>query len=334
MHHIFTLNRKKVVLGIVMVLCGVLIGLAIGPHIAESSKSRSVRENNSNFKFINPILYVDNKNVVGSKYGDLKVAMNSLIDSSIKNNEATNVAVYFRDLNSGQWVGVHENDEYTPASMLKVALLIAYLRGAETDPGILDKLVRLSPNSFNLNSLQSYKPKDPIVPGNTYTIGDLLLRMSISSDNNAMALLTDAISTSSVSDLYSDLELPVDQNGEVTHLSPELYSHFFRILYNSSYVSHNLSEKILDILSQTDFTHGLQAGVPTGTVISHKFGERTITNNEGVPTERQLHDCGIVYFKDHPYFLCVMTKGQDFKALEGVISTLSREVWGYVSEAK
>ncbi len=321
------LNVKTIIIGPTLLVLGVFVGIFIKPYALPTPKSRSVRENNDSYKFINPILYVDNANASGSKYQDLKTKINAFIKSTTASKYATAVSVYFRDMNSGQWIGINENDEYTPASMLKVALLIAYLREAETDPGVLDKLVRLSPNSYNLNSLQTYQPKDPILPGNTYTISDLLLRMSISSDNNAMALLTDAISTSSVTELYKDLELPVDENGEVTHLSPALYSHFFRILYNSSYVSHSLSEKILDILSRTDFTNGLQAGVPDGTTISHKFGERTVTDSEGIPRERQLHDCGIVYFPEQPYFLCVMTKGNDFKPLEGVISSISKITW-------
>lgn len=333
MHKITRLHKRITATGILVLVLGICIGLLIKTDLSPKSKIRSVRENNTNFKFINPILFVDNPAEGGEKYKRLKSQINSYIKSVTLSKQATSVAVYFRDLNSSQWIGINEDDDYIPASMLKVALLITYLREAETDYSILDKKVRLSPDSFNLNSIQTYKPVDPILPGNTYKIKDLLLKMSIDSDNNAMALLTDAIATSTVTSLYKDLELPLGADGQVTHLSPALYSHFFRVLYNSSYMSRSLSEKILEVLSETDFSAGLQSGVPDGTTISHKFGERTITDDQGLPIERQLHDCGIVYFPENPYFLCVMTKGKDFKPLEAVISSISRITWDYVASS-
>jgi len=40
----------------------------------------------------------------------------------------------------------------------------------------------------------------------------------------------------------------------------------------------------------------------------------------------QLHDCGIVYSAQRPYFLCVMTRGSDVQRLAGVIAQASRFV--------
>ena len=44
------------------------------------------------------------------------------------------------------------------------------------------------------------------------------------------------------------------------------------------------------MLSTSDFSDGLVAGVPVGTVVSHKFGERHFVGDADV---EQLHDCGI-----------------------------------------
>jgi hypothetical protein len=40
-----------------------------------------------------------------------------------------------------------------------------------------------------------------------------------------------------------------------------------------------------------------------------------------------MHDCGIVYYPERPYFLCVMTKGYEFKRLAAVIRVMSRAVY-------
>jgi hypothetical protein len=75
-------------------------------------------------------------------------------------------------------------------------------------------------------------------------------------------------------------------------------------------------------MSMSSFTQGIQAGVASSTVVSHKLGLVGIAPNN-VLTEHELHDCGIVYGKD-PYLLCVMTRGAGSLAtLEGIIAQIS-----------
>jgi hypothetical protein len=99
------------------------------------------------------------------------------------------------------------------------------------------------------------------------------------------------------------------------------YGMFFRVLFNASYLSKDSSEKALKLLSESTFTKGLVAGIPSGVSISHKFGERVMGDT------RQLHDCGIVYLPKQPYLLCIMTRGKDFDQLAGVISEISKKVY-------
>lgn len=288
----------------------------------------SVREKDNQYKFISPLLFTDNLSPDTKDRKSLDDNLNSFIKDSISNNKVSQVSVYFRDLNTGRWLGINENEQYEPASLLKIAVLIAYLRIAEINPDILEKSLRASNDSHNFDISQNYKPKNPVEIGKAYTIRSLLSSMIVGSDNNAMVLLTQNIATSSIDTIYKDLQIPMN-DGAVSNISPALYSRFFRILYNSSYLSHPASESVLGLLSQTDFTSGLIAGLPVGTVVSHKFGERTadsITPN----SEKELHDCGIVYYPDHPYFICVMTKGKDFNSLEKVISSISKIVWNDV----
>jgi hypothetical protein len=103
-------------------------------------------------------------------------------------------------------------------------------------------------------------------------------------------------------------------------LSVQTYESFFRILYNASYLSRNASNWALDILSKSEFETGLIAGVPQTIKVSHKFGEKSDARDGTV----QLHDCGIVYYPNKPYLLCVMTKGPNIQLLDNVIAEISR----------
>jgi beta-lactamase class A len=323
-------NKLSILVSFCVFAIGIFVGVFVNGNTQNQPASVTVRENDGTYKFINPLLFTENQSPDTKKYQVVDDDLTSYIKNITSKNPNSEVSMYFRDLNTGKWFGVNENTQYESASLLKIAILIAYLRTAETDPEILDHQLKASAGSFNLDSVQNYKPKNPIQIGESYSVRSLLSSMIVDSDNNAMALLTQYIGSSSVNILYKDLQIPSNQDGTTSLISPELYSRFFRILYNSSYLSHVSSDAVLNLLSQTDFSNGLVAGVPAGTVISHKFGERIDTDSTGNPISRQLHDCGIVYYPGHPYFICVMTKGDDFATLEKTISSISKIVWDYV----
>lgn len=142
-------------------------------------------------------------------------------------------------------------------------------------------------------------------------------------------------------------------------MSARQYATLFRALYNGNYLSWNLSERAMQLLSLTRWNDGLVAGLHEGvsddsdtgasttadalgtntisdpdatdsTAVAHKFGEYTSQLTDGTVVSRELHDCGVVYFPGKPYLLCIMTKGNDFRAQAGVISTISRLTYNYV----
>jgi beta-lactamase class A len=123
--------------------------------------------------------------------------------------------------------------------------------------------------------------------------------------------------------VYKDLGMSSPTDAGNYEIDAVTYSRFFRVLYNSTYLSRTMSEYALELLSRGSFSDGLPAGVPNGVLVAHQFGERT----HPATGERQLHDCGIVYAPTRPYLLCVMTRGKEFKQLASVISDISREVY-------
>ena len=87
------------------------------------------------------------------------------------------------------------------------------------------------------------------------------------------------------------------------------------------------SEKALDILSKTTFNDGLVAGVDKGITVSHKFGEY-------VGQQIELHDCGIIYYPENPYFLCIMTRGDNLDNLKDVIKNISGQIYDYYKNSR
>jgi beta-lactamase class A len=294
-----------------------------------------VRENPADYKFIDPVLLLQvPQDDSTPQFQSLKKSISDYITSAEGQKKASDISVYFRQLNDDRWVGVNQTDTYAPASMLKVVSLIAFLRQAQENPALYSANVVIPPETTDTDSNQDfYPPADPVQVGKAYSSNDLLSHMIIDSDNNAANAIDGLTGITALDKTFTDLKLPVlSPNTPTDFISPVTYSHLFRSLYNGAYLSDTISEQALQLLSKTTFTQGLVAGVPTGTEVAHKFGERTIAFANGDPTVRELHDCGIVYAPGDPYFLCVMTRGTDFPTLQGIISDISSVAWKSVQQ--
>ncbi len=152
------------------------------------------------------------------------------------------------------------------------------------------------------------------------------------SDNNAAALLFNAVDQNALNNIYGELDIPTVANvteANADSVTPQEIARLFRVLYNATYISRGYSEQALQLMSKSSFTEGLAAGVPSSTVVLHKLGLVGITSG-GIATEHELHDCGIVYAKD-PYILCVMSRGSaDLPTLEGILASISKVAYDYV----
>jgi beta-lactamase class A len=295
-----------------------------------------IRAPDSNYPLINSLLGYDNAEAVN--FGELtgfKDELTRFTDKQIEEGDADKISVYFRDLTNGQWVGVDYDELYTPASLLKVPIMLAYFHLAETTPGLLSQTLYFDGKS-TLDDEQTIKPAETLKAGQSYAIDDLIRYMIVYSDNNAMQLLLKNIDPKEMSKLFTSMNilLPSTENTQ-DFISPKTYALFFRILYGSTYLGHRQSQKALDLLSKSTFKDGLVAGVPSDTVVAHKFGEyASVEPVSKTVTKRELHDCGIVYPSKGPYLLCVMTEGNDLGKQSTAIREISKMVYEQFIEAK
>lgn len=238
------------------------------------------------------------------------------------NPELSNLAIQYRDLLSGIRYTYNESFQFIPASLLKVPVLIAHLKRVEKDPAYLQKRVMFDVNENTdqeRNIITLAEP--PLELGTEYTIEEYLTHMIVYSSNRATLLLGKLLQPNEVDTINEDLGIRLEAKEEKDlAVNVTDFSSFFRVLYNASYVRPDLSEYALRLMTQSQYKDGLEAGVPPGVSVAHKFGERIFPGQE----EHQLHDCGIVYYPKRPYLLCVMTKGKDFSTLQKTIADLSK----------
>jgi len=313
----------------------VLITFFIGYKFASINQDRTSQEEiirkNFNYKYINPILECNPDISLNNKLTPLKKNIESIITKEINNKNISFASVYYRDLNSGPWFGINEREFFSPASLVKVPILIAYLKKAETDPTILQKKLVVTNDPTSGNNIQNVKPSQATVTAAEYTIDKLLEGMIVYSDNNAYNTLTQNLTVDEIMKVYQDLDVDISKafsnpNGNI--ITIKAYASFFRILYNASYLNQDMSEKALRLLNQVEFKDALVAGVPKNISVAHKFGERKYLDTN----EIQFHDCGIVYLPQNPYLLCIMTKStKSMNQTVNLIKEISQTVYKDIS---
>jgi beta-lactamase class A len=322
------IRRRFTVLDLLLVLVASLALHFYFNRAPVTNTSHSVRRP-GNYQLISPLVECEPDSSQLTLLTPLKLQVQNQINQLTKKNNLELISVYFRDLNNGPWFGINQDELFSPASLIKVPIMMAYFKIAESDPAVLTNKLVFKPTPKL--EVPNITPAATLTPQESYTIQDLIERMIIHSDNDSFSLLTEHLGTEKIKKLFSDLDVDLTQT--YTHplgnnLGVRQYASFFRILYNASYLSPEMSEKALSLLTRVEYKKGLNSFTPNNIKIAHKFGERSYSDNY----QHQLHDCGIVYFPKSPYLICIMTRGNvDFPILEKAIQSISQNVFAYFS---
>lgn len=271
----------------------------------------------SGYKFIKPLVYAE-QSCESRRYSPLKKTVEGIISDLKAKGVLTQASIYLRDFRQGEWTVIGANQTFTPGSLIKVPLLMTYMRMEERAPGLLNRKLVLHqaavpPQTYTTHHIEFEKE---------YTVRELLTYMIADSDNYATLLLNQNIDVPALRKLFTDLGLPepdvTDRNFQIT---TQEYSVFLKALYNASYLTINNSEFAVELLANCNFREGMVKLLPASLKVAHKFGE------SGTAFEGQLHESGIVYLADNPYLLVIMTKGPDVKKLPEVLAVISKTVY-------
>lgn len=328
---------KTYSLGIILFMIWIGIWYTVAykfPSIQDESWIYQERET-SNYQFINPLLECEVQ-TLGSqqKYIPFEEEVRENIKTNIiDKNPDIEIAYYFRNLRNGPWFGYNEETIFAPASLMKLPVTMAYMKWAEEDPTVFGKIFS---GVVETNSVQNIIPWQSIRPGWSYSLDELFKYSLIYSDNNANSTLLANIPQDLLFRVFRDLNIPIIDNleqWEDEYITVKEYASFFRILFNSSYLSRTSSEYLLQIMSLAENIRWIKQKLPKNIVVTHKFGERWGMSKITGTVTQQFHDCGIVYYEKYPYLLCVMTRwSKDFDKLESIIENISYEVYSTISK--
>ncbi len=292
-----------------------------------------LRDDASGYSLIDPILACD----IGSEEAfpeldPIKQSLQNTISAEEKTPATQDVSVYLRLLKSGKWFDINPDMKYAPASLLKVFIMTSYYKENEDYPGTLNKQLAYE-GSVNPTQDDPGEVIPHLTNGKLYSVGDIIKQMIIYSDNDAFNTLVDNFDPKTLeafNNIFTDLNIPspaTQSENNLQFMTVSSYATIFRVLYGATYLTQDDSETALDLLAQAQYNDGIVAGVPAAITVAHKFGVRSIPASATSSAASELHDCGIVYYPNHPYLLCVMTQGADFGHLQQDLQDISKTTY-------
>jgi beta-lactamase class A len=217
---------------------------------------------------------------------------------------------------------INPEERYHPGSLMKVPLMITFLKLEEKKAGWLDKKILINKIENSVPS-QTFTSK-AIEKGKIYTVRQLLEYMIAYSDNNATWALHQFVDMEEYRNTYRYLNVTVPDFQDPNYtLSPKEFSTLMKVLYNSSYLSNDHSEFAVEMLMKSDFQLGFRKGFPEGTTIAGKFGEWG-NDSAGI---HELHESGFIYLDGKAYLVTVMTRGSEVQKLPGFIASVSKVIY-------
>lgn len=242
-----------------------------------------------------------------------------------KYNATGKVGVFIQDVKTGAWLGINEKEEFLPASLLKIPIMMAILKKVEREEITLkDKIILLEED---IATTHRYGSLYELGAGAEVTLAKLLTKMVTYSDNVALEALKRQLSFEEVNSVFFHVGIPnpyLPENNPT--ISPKNYIRIFRALYHSTFLSSELSQKALDLTTETYEESLLPKKIPPEIQVAHKFGVFELSTSN----EKALHDCGIIYHQKNPYFLCIMTKDMELNKSSELIPELSRIIFEFV----
>ena len=291
--------------GSLLSICAFKNNHAVSDSLKNNPNCGIIRYNSSRHgAYTRPLLMADSPSESVDLL-DLKSNIIEAINASSATGGVSSASVYFRDLNSGRWISINGNEQYSMASIMKLVTMIYHLNVDEVRPGWLSQKILVEKNLTGDNIQTQEGPA--LVLGKEYTVKELINYMIKYSNNNATAHLNSFIEYNVYKLFFSDIGLPLpDPKASDYTLTSEQCSRFLRLLYNSSVLTNKNSEYALSLLTESIYIGGLLRNIAEKDIkVAHKFGERFY------PEANQMHETAIFYTNEHPYLITVLTNGKD-----------------------
>src|SRR5262249_1238279 len=110
--------------------------------------AQPVRYSDPDFPLISPLVSVAIPNATGfPELNKVKNDVQNIVNAAQESGSGSGAGIYFRLPENAHWFGIHENNKFDPGSLIKVPIMLAYLKEAESNPGILNDKLYYNPKN-------------------------------------------------------------------------------------------------------------------------------------------------------------------------------------------
>lgn len=228
------------------------------------------------------------------------------------------VGVMVTDLGTGKQAAVNPDREFPAASVAKIPIAMTVLNQVSEGQISLDDQVRYQSATDYEGGAGSLQYE--ITEGEPVSVRRLLDRMIVVSDNIARNMLERYVGSGTIR------EYMLEQGVQPPYYAPwpmmtarGTDTLLVRLERGEAGITPDLTNFLIDLMSNTVYNDRLPAKLPEGVTVAHKVG--TLPNN--------VHDAGLVYAPDRSFAISVFTEDIPYDDATNLIANLAAAMYEY-----
>lgn len=272
------------------------------------------------YPYLSKRIFVENQNDVLVNFTKLRLLLKSYF-ATIPNR----TGVYFEYLPSGTSIGINEKEQFIPASLVKVPIVMAVYKKIESGKLKKNDFVALEERFKDKTAGALWEER----VGARIAVKDAIDKTLDDSDNTAKNILLSLLTRDEISFVFDSLDIDLEsENDESATVTPKNYSSILRSLYLSSYLTQEHSNEMLELMTQSSDDLRLRSGIPDGIPVASKYG----ISYGARSSESVYSDCGIIYVPKRPFLVCVMIQSNEEEASK-IMKNVAEMTYSFVSQS-
>lgn len=274
-------------------------------------------------------LFVDHPNDIIIDFSPLRESLNTYVSGL-----PVTAGIYFEYLTTGTSININGKHEFYRASLVKLPVVMRTYKYIEQGKLSLDDVLTVESKQIDKNYGHLWERG----VGTKLTVRELIRYVLQDSDNTAFNVLYEKVNVQlrgdgpggdAVSDdIYDYLDIPRATSGITPMITPKNYSSILKSLFFAAYLRFEHSNDILQVMSGEHQEHWLRRGIRDGIPVADKIG----VYNAEPASQHVFSDCGIVYYPERNYILCVMINTNDQSKASDILQSVSQRVFDYIDQ--
>ena len=310
-------------------LIGFGLATAIVPLFTKLKPEEGDKSQASNsYPFLARRIFADNPNDLIINFTQLRNQVKDYI-----NTQDVRIGFYFEYLPTGLSIGVKEQEAFYRASLVKLPIVMKAYKLIEEGKIDKDEVLKITKDDIDQGYGDLWKEGRSEI-----TLSEAINLALTKSDNTAFRVINSRVDREltvsgneiekAITEIYNYLDIPLDSRGYTESITPKGYGSIFKSLFFSAYLNYDNSSEVLNQLSHSIFRDWMPKSIPENVVVAHKTG--TFDLEKSIYSVHS--DCGIVYYPNRPYLICIMVNSNDLDISLKHINYLSELVFNYIDD--